>query len=127
MVYPVDSVCYMLERGGYSTWLKEDEAVTVLENEYIRAVVPDDPITGTRFCDVHMKEYTCSVDGAGTEVFRVEDGAIFTITPTMRQHVCSICGTDANIVCDNDCGRRYCSDVCADRDDDHLCNEDEFM
>lgn len=39
-LYPIDSVCYMYENGQYSTCFKAGEATTVLENKYIRAIVP---------------------------------------------------------------------------------------
>ena len=35
---------------------------------------------------------------------------------------CSVCQTTVHkcyIVCDNDCGRKYCSDACADADINH--------
>ncbi len=36
--------------------------------------------------------------------------------------ICSVCQKNVQkcyIVCDNDCGRKYCSDACADADLDH--------
>lgn len=126
-LYPIDSVCYMYENGGYTTHMKG--SVTVLENPYIRAVVPDDPASGRRFGDVLMREsVSCTHDGLGNEIFRTRDGITFTITADMRSDLCSVCNAviERNMIwCDNDCGRRYCSDACAD-DDFHECHEEDY-
>jgi hypothetical protein len=50
----------------------------------------------------------------------------FQKTCNLPKHVCSFCGNGIDrknglLICDNDCGRKYCSDRCADNDDNHKC------
>ena len=45
-----------------------------------------------------------------------------------HQDICSLCETKVRkcaIICDNSCGKIYCSDACAEADTDHHCGESE--
>lgn len=46
-----------------------------------------------------------------------------------EKKLCIICKVELKtdfFICDNDCGRQYCSSECADKDDNHQCGSDDL-